>query len=222
MSVPSSILANTRRATSLPALTVMKHEKRIMMSVRQGVDVEKLEAFRGFLTENPDKGQLGLEVKAVYEGQAGRSTVHVGKYELDGETIDRDTRHYTFPFGAWREVEELLGVEGPTDRMEPVEMALAATAACVVNALTYNSTRLGIDTEGVEVTIRENVDPRVLFALREPSDHASCLGGLDIEIKVRGEISDDELATLSDLASYSPVYGLIAESVPVKHQVSRA
>ncbi len=192
------------------------------MTVRQGVNVEKLEAFRGFLAENPDKGQLGLEVKAVYEGQAGRSTVHVGKYEIDGDTIDRDTRHYTFPFGAWREVEELLGVEGPTDRMEPVEMALAATAACVVNAQTYNSTRLGIDTEGVEVTIREKVDPRVLFALREPTEHTSCLGGLDIDVKVHGDVSDDELATLSNLAVYSPVYGLIAEPVAVNHQVTRA
>ncbi len=192
------------------------------MTVRQGVDVEKLDAFRGFLEDNPDKGQLGLEVRAVYEGQAGRSTVHIGKYSLDGEEIDRETRHYTIPFGAWREVEELLGMEGPTDRMEPVEMALAATAACVVNALTYNATRLGIDTEKVEVTIRENVDPRVLFALREPTEHTSCLGSLEIDVKVGGDISDEQLETLQSLASYSPVYGLVAEPIQVNHRVTRA
>ena len=116
------------------------------------------------------------------------------------------------PFGAWREVEELLGVEGPTDRMEPVEMALAATAACVVNSLTYNAARLGIATEGIEVSIRENVDPRVLFALREPEEHVSCLGTVEIEVKVKGEISDEDLATLSGLAEYSPVYGLVAKA----------
>mgnify|MGYP001256205759 FL=1 len=106
------------------------------MTIREGVDLDKLNGFRDFLTENPDKGRLGLEVRAVYEGQAGRSTVHIGKYSIDGDVVDRETRHYTVPFGAWREVEELLGMEGPTDRMEPVEMALAATAACVVNSLT--------------------------------------------------------------------------------------
>lgn len=192
------------------------------MTIREGVDLDKLNGFRDFLTENPDKGQLGLEVKAVYEGQAGRSTVHIGKYSIDGEVIDRDTRHYTVPFGAWREVEELLGMQGPTDRMEPVEMALAATAACVVNSLTYNAARLGIETEGIEVAVRETVDPRVLFALREPTEHVSCLGGLEVEIKVKGDVSDEDIATLSSLAAYSPVYGLIAEANKITHSVTRA
>lgn len=192
------------------------------MTIRHNVDVEKLNGFRTFLEENPDKGQLALEVKAVYEGQAGRSTVHIGKFAIDGETIDRETRHYTIAFGAWREVEELLGMEGPTDRMEPVELALAATASCVVNALTYNAARLGIETEGLTVTIRENVDPRVLFALREPDAHTSCLGSLEVDITVSGEISDEDLATLQSLASYSPVYGLIAEPIKINHRVRRA
>ena len=112
-------------------------------------------------------------------------------------------------------------MEGPTDRMERVEMALAATAACVVNALTYNATRLGIDTEEVEVTIREQVDPRVLFALREPEDHASCLNSLEIDVKVGGDITAEQLETLQSLASYSPVYGLVAEPITVNHRVTR-
>ena len=192
------------------------------MTIREGLDLDKLNSFRDFLTENPDKGQLGLEVHAVYEGQAGRSTVHIGKYSIDGEVIDRETRHYTVPFGAWREVEELLGMEGPTDRMEPVEMALAATAACVVNSLTYNAARLGIETEGIDVSLRETVDPRVLFALREPKEHVSCLGTLEIEVKVKGDVSDEDIATLSGLAAYSPVYGLIAEANKISHSVTRA
>ena len=192
------------------------------MTVRQGVDVEKLEGFRSFLTNNPDKGKLSLEAKAVYEGQAGRSTVHVDPYAIDGEQIDRETRHYTFPFGAWREVESLLGMEGPTDRIEPVEVALAATAACVVNSISYNTARLGIDTEGIEVSITEDVDPRVLFALKEPGEHTSCLGNVQVDIKVKGDVSDEDLATIQKLAAYSPVYGLVAERNTITHQVSRA
>ena len=101
------------------------------MTVRQHIDIDKLTSFRTFLKDNPEKARLRLQAKAIYEGQAGRSTVHVGPYGLDEQEIDRPTRHYTFPFGAWREVEDLIGVEGPTDRMEPVEMALAATAMVV-------------------------------------------------------------------------------------------
>jgi uncharacterized OsmC-like protein len=192
------------------------------MTVRQSVDLNKLEDFRTFLKDNPEKGRLRLQAKAVYEGQAGRSTVHIGPFGLDETNIDRQTRHYTFPFGAWREVEEITGMEGPTDRMEPVEMALAATAACLINSITYNAARLGIDTDGLEITVKSTVDPRVLFAIKGPEDHRSCLGSLDYEVKVSGEVSDEEMETIKSLCAYSPVHGLIAEAIEVNGQVSRA
>ena len=192
------------------------------MTVRQNVNVEKLEEFRTFLKDNPDKAQLTLEAKAIYEGQVGRSMIHIGRFAVDGDTVDRPTRHYTIPFGAWREVEELIGVEGPTDRMEPVEMALAATAACLINSISFNAARMGIDTEGLEITVKSTVDPRVLFAVKEPEDHASCLGTIEYDVKVSGDVSDDELETIKKLCNYSPVYGMMAESIKTSGTVSRA
>jgi len=185
------------------------------------VDVDKLDSFRDFLKQNPDKCNLQLEATAYYEGQVGRSTVHVGPYALDGNRVDRPTRHYTFPFGAWREVEETIGIDGPTDRMEPVEMTLAATAACVVNSITFNTARLGIDVAGLEITARANVNPRVLFAVDGPDQHCSCLGTVEYDVKVHGDISDEELATIEKLCAHSPVYGLIAEKIPIKGTVTR-
>ena len=192
------------------------------MTVRQSVNIEKHEEFRSFLSDNPDKGRLHLEAKAIYEGQAGRSTVHVGPFGLDDTNIDRQTRHYTFPFGAWREVEEIAGLEGPTDRMEPVEMALAATAACLINSITFNTARLGIDTSGLEISVRSTVDPRVLFALKEPEEHKACLGTIEYDVKVSGDVSDADLETIHKLCRYSPVHGLMAESINVVGQVARA
>ncbi len=192
------------------------------MTVRQHIDIDKLTSFRTFLKDNPEKARLRLQAKAIYEGQAGRSTVHVGPYGLDDQEIDRPTRHYTFPFGAWREVEELIGVEGPTDRMEPVEMALAATAACLINSITFNTARLGIDTEGLEITVKATVDPRVLFAVKEPEEHRACLGTVEYEVKVDGSVSDEELETIHKLCKYSPVHGLIADAINVTGRVSRA
>ena len=43
------------------------------MTIKQNVDVEKLEGFRTFMKDNPEKVQLSLEAKAVYEGQVGRN-----------------------------------------------------------------------------------------------------------------------------------------------------
>ena len=92
----------------------------------------------------------------------------------------------------------------------------------LANWMAAHESTLGIETEGLTVTIRENVDPRVLFALREPDAHTSCLGSLEVDITVSGEISDEDLATLQSLASYSPVYGLIAEPIKINHRVRRA
>jgi uncharacterized OsmC-like protein len=192
------------------------------MAVRQGVDLDKLESFRSALEDNPDKIRLQLEAKAIYEGQAGRSLVHVGRYGFDGTTVDRPTRHYTFPFGAWKEVEETIGVEGPTDRMEPVEMALAAMAACLINSITFNAARLGIDTTGIEISVRSTVDPRVLFAVKEPTEHKACMGTIEYDVKVAGNVSEDELQTIKNLCSYSPVHGLMAEAIEIKGNVVRA
>ena len=101
-----------------------------------GMDLDKLEAFRTAIKENPIT--LGLEAKAIWEGHSTRSTVHIGPYSLGGQLIDRDTRHYTLPYGAWREVVEAVGFVGPTDRVEPVEMALGAVGACLVNSISVS------------------------------------------------------------------------------------
>ncbi len=192
------------------------------MTVRQGVDIDKLESFRSLLEGNPEKIRLHLEAKAIYEGQAGRSLVHVGPYRLDDMAVDRPTRHYTFPFGAWKEVEETIGVEGPTDRMEPVEMALAATAACLINSITFNAARLGIDTAGLEISVRSTVDPRVLFAIKEPSEHKACRGTIEYDFKVTVDVSDEVLETIHNLCKYSPVHGLMSESIEIRGNVVRA
>ncbi len=188
------------------------------MTTRQSINIDTLEGFRAFLQDNPDKGKLHLEAEAVYEGQAGRSMIHVGRFGLDDTTIDRPTRHYTFPFGAWRG----MGMEGSTDRMEPVEMALASTAACLINSITLNAARLGIDTAGLEITVRTTVDPRVLFAIKGPEEHGSCLGTIGYDVKVSGDVSDEEMETIHKLCKYSPVHGMMAETINITGQVSRA
>jgi len=185
------------------------------------VNLEKLEEFRSFLEYNPDKAMLSLEARAVYEGQVGRSTVHIGPYQLDDAKIDRDTRHYTIPFGAWREVEEKMGVQGPTDRMEPVEMALAATAACVVNSVSLNAVRMGIEIEGLEIKVKAKVDPRVLFGLKGPESHGSCINDINYDVVVKGNNTDEELKTIEQLCKHSPVYGMLVEPLKMNANVIR-
>ncbi|MEE8346860.1 MAG: OsmC family protein [Dehalococcoidia bacterium] len=184
-----------------------------------GVDTAKLEEFRTAQRKDPVK--LGLKAKALWEGEMGRATVHVGPYQLNDDHIDRPTRHYTTAFGAWKEVEEAVGMIGPTDRQEPVEMALAAMAACVVNSITYNAYRHGIKLDDLEVTVGTDVNPDVLFELRGPEEHTACMQNLRAEIKVKGEgLTPEKLEIIKRLAEHSPVDGLISQANRITHVVT--
>ena len=185
-----------------------------------GMNLDKLEAFRKALAEEPVI--LGLEVRSIWEGHSGRNTVHIGPYSLGGKRIDRDTRHYTMAYGAWKEVEEALGFEGPTDRVEPVEMALGAVAACVANAIGLNAPRNGIVLDEMEVTVKADVDPSVLLEVKGPDAHTACIPNITCEIKVKGDLSDAQLETIQRLGHHSPVHGMVHDHNDMKTTVVRA
>lgn len=192
------------------------------MTVRHNIDIDTLEAFRAFLDDNPDKGRIHLEAKAVYHGQAGRSIIHVGPFAIDDAAIDRPERRYDFNFGARREIEEMIGVEGAGDRLEPVEMVLASTAACLINSITLNAARIGINPAGLEITVRTTLDPRVLLALKSPEDHGASIGRIEYDVKVNGAVSDADMETINKLCRYSPVHAMMAETIEIIGNVSRA
>jgi uncharacterized OsmC-like protein len=185
-----------------------------------GMDLEKLEAFRTAIKENPIV--LGLDARSVWEGHSGRSTVHIGPYNLGGQKIDRETRHYTIPYGAWREVEEAIGFVGPTDRVEPVEMALGAVAACLCNSIALNAPRNGINLDDMEINVHADVDPSVLFEVKGPESHTSCMPKIVTEVKVNGNITDEQLETIKRLVHYSPVHGMVEYANTVETKVTRA
>jgi len=192
----------------------------VTTNIVAGMDLDKLEAFRSALRENPMV--LGLEARGVWEGHSGRSTIHIGPFNLGGSRIKRDTRHYTIPYGAWKEVEEAVGFVGPTDRAEPVEMALGAVAACLVNSIALNAPRNGIELEGLEIKVRANIDPSVLFEVKGPESHTSCMPKITTEVKVKGNLSDEQLATIERLVHYSPVHGMVEYANEVEAKVKRA
>ncbi len=189
------------------------------INVVNGMDIEKLEAFRQSLESDPVI--LGLSAMGIWEGHSGRSTVHIGPYVLGGDRIDRSTRHYTIPYGAWREVEEAIGFVGPTDRMEPVEMALSAIAACLTNSIALNAHRHGIKLDGLEIKVSCDIDPSVLFEVRGPEAHTSCMPKITSEVKVKGDLTEEQLETIERLVHYSPVHGLIEYANTVESIVTR-
>lgn len=184
-----------------------------------GMDMEKLSAFREALKTNPVS--LGLQARSVWEGHSGRNTTHIGPFRLGGDMIDRETRRFTFQYGAWKEVEEAMGCEGPTDRVEPVEMVLGAIGACLSNSIGLNAARHGIQLDGMEITVKTDIDPSVLFELKGPDEHTACIPNVTCDVKVKGDISNDQIDTIARLIEYSPVHGMVEKAIRVNSTVSR-
>ncbi|WP_254531062.1 hypothetical protein [Natrinema gelatinilyticum] len=77
--------------------------------ITHGVDLETLETFANHAAEHPEEVQLGLGASATYEGTCIYSLAKVDSYELGGETVARETREYTIPYGASKEVLDASG-----------------------------------------------------------------------------------------------------------------
>lgn len=190
------------------------------MSIRLGFDVDKLEEFNKFAADNPNDVVLGIEAKTIWEGTGGGSLGKIGPWELAGERIAKPTRDYSIQFGAWKEVLEAIGVEGALDHIEPVEAALAAMCSCVTTAVAINAAREGVDFDGLEISAKATVDPRVLLGVVPAEEAASCLQSVDLDIEVQGDVSDDDKARIKDMAARSPVAAMVKYANNVSTSIS--
>ncbi|MFO8114754.1 MAG: OsmC family protein [Halorubrum sp.] len=179
-------------------------------TVQQGVDLERFHEFIEHATANPDEVQMELGARAPYEGRLFHSLASVDEFTLGGEDIKRDTREYTLPLGAWKEVEEAAGFIDPTDRMEPIEVALAALAGCLNVAVGVTALANEIELDDLETTVRVDFDPRVILMIHDLDHAEESFDDIRVEIEVAGEnLTDDDADILAAGAKRSPVWGLM-------------
>jgi uncharacterized OsmC-like protein len=183
-----------------------------------GIDLETLDGFAAHAAENPEAVQLGLGASATYEGTAAHSLAKIDSYELGGETIARDTREYTIPYGGWKEVLDAGGWIGATDRLEPVEAALSALAACINVGITINAAANGVDIDHLQTRVRTDFDPAVLFSLTELKEADSAFENLTAEVEIDGEDLDQDL--IDEWARRAPVYTLVSLAQDVEMTVA--
>lgn len=176
--------------------------------LRDGIDTDTLAEFAAHAAENPDEVQLGLGATATYEGTCAHSLAKVDSYELGGERIQRDTREYTIPYGGWKEVLDAGGWVGATDRLEPVEAALSALAACINVGISINAVANGVDVDELETTVRTEFDPAVLFSLADLKDSDTVFENVEANVRVSGDGVDPDV--VDEWARRAPVYTLVS------------
>jgi uncharacterized OsmC-like protein len=173
-----------------------------------GIDLETLEGFAERASEHPEEVRLGLGASAVYEGTAAHSLANIDSYELGGETIARETREYTIPYGGWKEVLDAGGWVGATDRIEPIEAALSALAACINVGISINAAANDVAIEHLQTDVRTDFDPAVLFNLAELKEADSVFENVTAEIEIESEDLDRDL--VDEWARRAPVYTLVS------------
>ena len=193
-------------------------------AVRYGVDSDDLAEFVDFARENPDDVQFELRANGYWEGRAFHTLSKIGPYSLGGQTIDRETRDYTFPFGAHREVEAALGFIDPDDRPEVIETALAALSGCLNHVISLHLVSEGLDVEKLETTVRIPWSPFVALDIDDADTEDGALrdqyGDLEIEIRVGGEnVTEETLERVQSAARRSAVYNLISLAHPAEPMV---
>lgn len=179
-------------------------------TVKNGVDLEEFHEFVEYATENPETVQMELSARALSEGRLFHSLAKVDAYSLGGEEIRRETREYTLPMGAWKEVEDAGGFIDPTDRMEPIEVALAALTACLNVAVGITAVANDIELEDFETEVRLDFDPRVILMIHDVDRSEESFDDITVEITVSGnDLTDDEIEVLTAGAQRSPVWNLL-------------
>ena len=187
-------------------------------TVTHGVDLEALEGFVEHASEEPDAVTLGLGARATYEGRSAHSLAKVDSYVLGGETIARETREYTIPYGGWKEVLDAAGWVGASDRIEPVEAALSALAACINVGITINAVANGVDVEHLQTRVRTDFDPAVLFSLADLSAADTAFENLTAEIEIQGDGIDE--SQIDEWARRAPVYSLVSLAQDVEMTIT--
>jgi uncharacterized OsmC-like protein len=92
------------------------------------------------------------------------------------------------------------------DDSAPWKPVVGSVAACLTNGIALNAHRHGIDLEGLEVKVSCDVDPSVLFEVREPQEHTSCMPKISSEVRVKGDLSEEQVETIQRLVHHSAGY----------------
>lgn len=185
-----------------------------------GMDVQRLKTIRDRLA-GPSSAPVvaGVEARAVWEGRLNRSLVHIGPFTFQGKRISRPTRHFTIPFGTWCEAEEMMGVESPSDRIEPQEALLASLAACINAALAINAALEGIELEEMETIVRKKIVSAVTLGMKSPGPEPY---SIVYEVRVKGKgLTEERLARLEEFVARSPVDGLLTFPQRVEGRIVR-
>jgi uncharacterized OsmC-like protein len=177
------------------------------MTVRNGVDVDRLVATIGAITEDPNVGSFTFKATTTWQ-DGGTSRAEIRGFEHMGQP----TSHAQVHTLVGDEPDVLLGKDaGPN----AVELVLAALGFCYSVGFAYNAAAKGYDLEELSYEIEGDLDLRNFVGIAEGPRP----GFTEIRVKARARAANATAEELRALCEYvqrtSPVGDILANPVPV-------
>ena len=173
----------------------------------KGLNLKKYNQIVEDVRKNPAYGRVEFSAVGESEEMVYHSSARIGPFKAGGEVYGK-SRDYILHLGL--PVELQGDVDHPVDRIEPIELALAGLADCVIGSLRVHALINHIDVDHVTVTIRAPLDLQVLLAIEDVEKRTEMYGNLSIEVEISGpDLTEEQRIFLSEQLKRSPVYNLI-------------
>lgn len=180
-----------------------------MSGMINGVDVERLGQTVQAVQQNPGLGASQFRaVNRWINGGHNRSTIK-GFYGAGQEDTTR-----TKPFVL--DADEPQVLLGKDQGANPVEFVLHALAACLTTSLVYHAAARGIHIESVESTLEGDLDLQGFLGLSDEVRRGYKQIRANFTVK-----SDASAEQLEALTTFSPVYDIVSNPVPVSIQINK-
>lgn len=193
-------------ATTATSDTSGKQDKTV--SVIKGVNLAKFNAGIEDIRANPAHGRVEFRATGESEEMLYHSTARIGSFKAAGQEMGK-TREYVLHLGLPIELQG--DVEHPVDRIEPVELALAALSDCIIGTISMHALLNGIDIDSISTTIQAPLNLQVLVGIDGLEKRNQIYENISIDVEIEGSnLTEKQRLFLSEQTKRSPVFNLIA------------
>ena len=177
--------------------------------VVNGVPTGQLMDVIGSIQQDADNAKFQFRLDNRWlEGSINRS--RMDDYFADG----RETRHrQVFELDA----DEPRLIAGADTAPTPVEYVLHALVSCLTTTMVYHASVQGVEIESVKSQVEGDIDVRGFFGLSE--NVRKGFNQVRVRMQVKSEASAEQLR---EMAMYSAVYDMVANSLPVDFVIEKA
>ncbi len=185
-------------------------------AVEKGIDLARYHEIVADIRNNPAHGEIEFRASGESGQIAYHSTARIGPYMAGGQELGQ-TRDYRLHLGL--PVELQGDVLRPVDRIEPIELALAGLADCVIGTVAVHAAINGIRVDQISATVRAPLNLRVLLGIDGIDRSDKTYGKLSIDMEIKGpELTETQRLFLQEQMKRSPVFNLLS----LAHQTTTA